>query len=158
MWDMLKAAADAARDRRITDLFAADPHRAAAFSVRADGMLLDCSKTKLTARDRDLILSLLDAQGFTARRDAMFRGAPVNETEHRAALHTALRDLTADRLILDGTDILGEIRATRAHMTEFAGEIRADGWTDVVNIGIGGSHLGPEMATSRPRPSPPSRR
>jgi glucose-6-phosphate isomerase len=148
MWDMLKAAADAARDRRITDLFAADPHRAAAFSVRADGMLLDCSKTKLTARDRDLILSLLDAQGFTARRDAMFRGAPVNETEHRAALHTALRDLTADRLILDGTDILGEIRATRARMTEFAGEIRADGWTDVVNIGIGGSHLGPGMATA----------
>jgi glucose-6-phosphate isomerase len=147
MWDQVRAAAEAARHRRITDLFAADPDRAQRFSVTADGMRLDCSKTTLTETDRDLLLALLDAQGFAARREAMFAGAPVNETEGRAALHTALRDLTSGALMLDGSDILAEIRATRARMATFADEVRADGWTDVVNIGIGGSHLGPEMAT-----------
>jgi len=147
MWDELRAAARAARDRRIADLFTADPERAMTFSVISDGMVLDCSKTTLTEADRAQLLTLLDAQGFAARRDAMFDGRPVNETEHRAALHTALRDLTSATLMLDGTDILGDIRATRARMAGFAQEIRAGGWTDVVNIGIGGSHLGPEMAT-----------
>jgi len=147
MWDRVRAAARAAQHRRIADLFDGDPDRAATFSVTADGMRLDGSKTSLTAPDRDLLIALLDAQGFAARRDAMFAGDPVNETEHRAVLHTALRDLTSARLMRGGTDILAEIRATRARMATFADEVRADGWTDVVNIGIGGSHLGPEMAT-----------
>jgi glucose-6-phosphate isomerase len=152
MWDAVRAAAGAARHRRIVDLFAADPRRAETFSVAGDGMRLDCSKTTLTGADRDTLLALLDAQGFAARRDAMFAGEPINETEHRAVLHSALRDLTSDALILDGADILGDIRATRARMAAFADEVRADGWTDVVNIGIGGSHLGPEMATRALRP------
>jgi glucose-6-phosphate isomerase len=77
----------------------------------------------------------------------MFAGEAINETEGRAVLHTALRDLTSDALRLDGADILAEIRETRARMAGFAAQIREDGWRDVVNIGIGGSHLGPEMAT-----------
>ena len=147
MWDEVRAAARAAEGRRIADLFETDPERAETYSATADGMRLDISKTTLTAPDRDLLLALLDAQGFAARRDAMFRGQPINETEQRAVLHTALRDLTSDALMLDGTDILADIRATRARMARFADDIRAGDWTDVVNIGIGGSHLGPEMAT-----------
>ncbi|HAW48524.1 MAG TPA: glucose-6-phosphate isomerase, partial [Roseovarius sp.] len=147
MWDEVRAAAHAAQSRRITDLFATDPDRAATFSVAADGMLLDCSKTTMTSADRDTLLGLIDAQGLAARRDAMFAGQPVNETENRAVLHTALRDLTSEALTLAGTDILSDIRATRARMAAFADQVRADGWRDVVNIGIGGSHLGPEMAT-----------
>ncbi len=147
MWDEVRAAAHAAQSRRITDLFATDPDRAATFSVAADGMLLDCSKTTMTSADRDTLLGLIDTQGLAARRDAMFAGQPVNETEHRAVLHTALRDLTSEALTLAGTDILSDIRATRARMADFADQVRADGWRDVVNIGIGGSHLGPEMAT-----------
>ena len=74
-------------------------------------------------------------------------GAPINETEGRAVLHTALRARSDTPIRVDGADIMPDIRATRARMAELAAEIRADGWTDVVNIGIGGSHLGPEMAT-----------
>ncbi|MGR3460825.1 MAG: glucose-6-phosphate isomerase [Roseovarius sp.] len=147
MWDEVRAAAHAARSRRIADLFATDPDRAATFSVAADGMLLDCSKTTMASADRDTLLDLIDARGLAARRGAMFAGAPVNETEHRAVLHTALRDLTSEALTVAGTDILSDIRATRARMADFAARVRADGWRDVVNIGIGGSHLGPEMAT-----------
>ncbi|MBE0454663.1 glucose-6-phosphate isomerase [Roseovarius autotrophicus] len=146
MWDRLKAEAKATRDRAILTLFD-DPDRAAAFSLRHDGMLFDYAKTTLTESARAALLDLMRAQGLEARRAAMFAGEAINETEGRAVLHTALRDLTSDALRLDGTDILGDIRATRARMAGFARQIRVDGWRDVVNIGIGGSHLGPEMTT-----------
>jgi glucose-6-phosphate isomerase len=146
MWDKVKAEARAARGRTILKLLD-DPARAAAFSVRHDGMLFDYAKTTLTESARAALLDLLRAQGLEARRAAMFAGAAINETEGRAVLHTALRDLTSAALVLDGEDILRDIRATRARMAGFAARIRADGWRDVVNIGIGGSHLGPEMTT-----------
>jgi glucose-6-phosphate isomerase len=148
MWEKIKAAAEAAKTRRITDLFAADPDRAAKFSVRAGGMLFDYSKTTLDAEARALILSLIEAQGLAARREAMISGGAINETEGRAVLHTALRSGDDTPIMVEGRDILPEIRATRARMAEFAQNIRAGDWADVVNIGIGGSHLGPEMATS----------
>ena len=144
MWDSVRAEAEAARGRSILQLFD-DPGRAAAFSLRHDGMLLDYSKTTLTGSARAALLDLMGAQGLGTRRAAMFAGEKINETEGRAVLHTALRDLTSDSLLLDGIDILADIRATRARMAEFAAQIREDGWRDVVNIGIGGSHLGPEM-------------
>jgi glucose-6-phosphate isomerase len=146
MWEKVKSEAEAARSRAILPLFD-DPGRADSFSVRHDGMLFDYAKTTLTESARAALLDLIRAQGLEPRRAAMFAGEAINETEGRAVLHTALRDLTSDALRLDGADILAEIRETRARMAGFAAQIREDGWRDVVNIGIGGSHLGPEMAT-----------
>jgi glucose-6-phosphate isomerase len=146
MWEKVKSEAAAARGRAILPLFD-DPGRADSFCVRHDGMLFDYAKTTLTESARAALLDLIRAQGLEARRAAMFAGEAINETEGRAVLHTALRDLTSDALRLDGADILAEIRATRARMAGFAAQIREDGWRDVVNIGIGGSHLGPEMAS-----------
>jgi glucose-6-phosphate isomerase len=151
MWDRIRAEAETARHRSILGLFE-DSDRARGFSVRLEGMLFDYSKTTLDGAARVALLELLRAQGLAARREAMFAGQPINETEHRAVLHTALRDLSSDALLLSGTDILRDIRTTRARMAEFAREIRQTGWRDVVNIGIGGSHLGPEMATRALRP------
>ncbi|MGX0903659.1 glucose-6-phosphate isomerase [Roseovarius sp. MBR-79] len=146
MWEKVKSEVEAARGRAILPLFD-DPGRAESFSVRHDGMLFDYAKTTLTESARAALLDLIRAQGLEPRRAAMFAGEAINETEGRAVLHTALRDLTSDALRLDGTDILRDIRETRARMAGFAAQIREDGWRDVVNIGIGGSHLGPEMAT-----------
>ncbi len=137
----------------MVDLFAADPGRAEAFSVQAAGMLLDYSKTGLCAEGMDMLLRLVAAAGVERRRDAMFAGARVNETEGRAVLHTALRDPDGPPLLLNGRDVRPGLRATLERMELFAREVRAGRFageggaiTDVVNIGIGGSDLGPAMA------------
>ena len=145
MWHEVERAARAARDRSIAALLE-DPGRAADFSVRADGMLLDYSKTTLDHDARAALLALAEGAGLAARRDAMFRGDRVNETEDRAVLHTALRNLSGGPVMQAGRDIMPGIHATRARMAEFAEAVRSGPVTDVVNIGIGGSHLGPEMA------------
>lgn len=139
--------------RRIVDLFAGDPDRAAGFSIRAGEMLLDYSKTQVDAEVRAALVALCDRAGLAARRDAMFSGAPINETEGRAVLHTALRNLDGGPVRVDGADVMPEVRATLDRMREFAGAVRSGriagaggGFTDVVNIGIGGSDLGPAMA------------
>lgn len=145
MWDAVARAAEAAQGRSMAALLQ-DPTRAAEFSVRAGGMLLDYAKTTLDRDARAALLDLARGAGLEARRDAMFAGAPINETEDRAVLHTALRNLSGGPVVLEGQDIMPGIHATRARMAAFAEEVRAGGVTDVVNIGIGGSHLGPEMA------------
>ncbi len=145
MWDALDRAAEAGRERSIAALLQ-DPERAAEFSVRADGMLLDYSKTTLDVDARAALLALAEGAGVVARRAAMFAGQPINETEGRAVLHTALRNLSGGPVILECHDIMPGIHATRARMATFAEEVRAGSVTDVINIGIGGSHLGPEMA------------
>ncbi|WP_417727298.1 glucose-6-phosphate isomerase [Roseovarius sp.] len=152
MWFDLGRFAQAARHIDISELFS-DPHRAGEFSARFDGMLLDYSKTAMTAPARAALITLAEATGVDARRTAMFAGAPINETEDRPVLHTALRNLSGGAVMVDGIDVMPEIHATRARMAEFATSLRAgriEGAggtiTDVVNIGIGGSHLGPEMA------------
>ncbi|RQP06826.1 MAG: glucose-6-phosphate isomerase [Paracoccus sp. BP8] len=136
---------------RIEALFAADPARAAAFSTSAEGLVLDWSKTTIDARARDLLLDL--AAPVPERREAMFTGQRINETEDRAVLHTALRNLDAS-VTVDGRDVMPEVRATHARMRAFADAVRDGSFagqggkiTDVVNIGIGGSDLGPAMAT-----------
>ncbi|WP_151717563.1 glucose-6-phosphate isomerase [Gemmobacter serpentinus] len=130
----------------------ADPGRAAAFSARHAGMLFDFSKTNIDAEAFDLLVKLADGAGVATKRDAMFAGAKINETEGRAVLHTALRNLDAS-VIVDGQDVMPELRATHARVAAFArdlreGRIQGQGGriTDVVNIGIGGSDLGPAMA------------
>ncbi|MFD0858186.1 glucose-6-phosphate isomerase [Roseovarius aquimarinus] len=151
MWRDLKAMADKARRRGIAPLFGGG--RAAAFSARFDGMLFDYSKTSMDAEARAALIALAEARGVPARREAMFSGTPINETEGRAVLHTALRNLSGGAVTVDGQDVMPGVRDTLARMRAFAGAVRSGAFkgvggaiTDVVNIGIGGSHLGPEMA------------
>ncbi|MEL6643434.1 MAG: glucose-6-phosphate isomerase [Pseudomonadota bacterium] len=153
-WDALKAAATAAKDRKIVDLFE-DPDRAEGFSIEAGDLFFDYSKTTMTAGDRALLVSMLADAGVAARRDAMFSGEKINETEGRAVLHTALRNLDGGPVVVDGMDVVPGVRHTLARMEQFAEAVRSGTasppnggrFTDVVNIGIGGSDLGPAMAT-----------
>jgi glucose-6-phosphate isomerase len=140
--------------RPILSLFAEDPDRARRFSAQADGLLFDYSKTAMDAAIRAALLDLARAADLETRREAMFTGARINETEGRAVLHAALRAPDDAVIRVDGQDVMPGIRATRARMEAFADMIRSGAFqgqggafTDVVNIGIGGSDLGPAMAT-----------
>ena len=152
LWTELQKAAAKARSRKIIDLFN-EPGRAAEFSARACGMLFDYSKTNLDMGTMDTLLGLVDLSGLTAARQAMFSGMSINRSEDRAVLHTALRNLDTE-VEVDGASVMPAIRRTNERMTRFVLEVR-DGVfrgqggpiTDVVNIGIGGSDLGPAMAT-----------
>jgi len=147
IWAKLSDHYAATRERPISSLFE-DAARFKAFSACSEGLLLDFSKTNLDTTTRDLLLELAKQSGVAARRDAMFRGDRINTTEDRAVLHTALRSSATTPLLVDGEDIRADIRATRATMAKFARDIRANGqFSDVINIGIGGSDLGPAMAT-----------
>ena len=145
MFKDLRNLAAGVADRRMLDLFA-DPGRAEAFSIRACDMLFDFSKTQIDARVKDALLALAESRGVAAKRDAMFAGAKINETEGRAVLHTALRNLSGKPVMVDGHDVMPEVLSTLDKMSAVADEVRASGVTDVVNIGIGGSDLGPAMA------------
>ncbi len=155
IWSELAARRTATKDRHLRALFAADPRRFHRFSARLDDLLLDYSKTAVTPEIFALLLDLAAAAGIEAKRDAMFAGAAINTTENRAVLHTALRNLSDRPVTVDGTDVMPEVRATLDRLFAFAEGVRdgriaaADGgrFTDVVNIGIGGSDLGPVMAT-----------
>jgi len=150
IWENLASHHATVRDRAILSLF--DDSRAGAFSARFGAMLFDYSKTNIDATGLGLLLDLAEISGVAAKRDAMFAGAKINETEGRAVLHTALRNLDA-AVMVDGRDVMPDVRATLARMEGFADDIRSGRFkgqggaiTDVVNIGIGGSDLGPAMA------------
>ena len=151
-WDALSRRAERVRDRSIMDLM--DQDRAQDFSVDALGMRFDYAKTNIDGETRDTLVALCDAAGLTDRREAMFTGKRINETEDRAVLHTALRNLDGRRVMLDGSDQMPPVMGTLARMEGFARSVREGNFrgaggeiTDVVNIGIGGSDLGPAMAT-----------
>ncbi len=154
IWNALDAAGAEARSRRIAALFERNSDRFREFSVAHGTMLLDFSKTSLDAQALTLMIQLAQAAGVTERRRAMFAGEAINVTEGRAVLHTALRNRTNTPVLVDGVDVMPEVNAVLARMAAFAAGIR-DGslagsrgrFTDVVNIGIGGSDLGPAMAT-----------
>ncbi|MBC6442979.1 MAG: glucose-6-phosphate isomerase [Rhodobacteraceae bacterium] len=153
-WDALPGHVKNAGARSIKSLFDTDPARFADFSVTLGDFLMDFSKCNI---DRPTLAALLDiaAQARVAdRRDAMFAGGKINETENRAVLHTALRNLDGAPVLVDGTDVMPGVRATLGRMRTFAGRVRAGAhqgaggtMTDVVHIGTGGSYLGPAMAT-----------
>ncbi|EPX78928.1 glucose-6-phosphate isomerase [Litoreibacter arenae] len=150
-WGELKARAD--NRASLAELFDANPNRAAEYSLRHGDMLFDYSKTHIGADDRALLLSMATNAGVEARRDAMFAGEKINETEDRAVLHTALREMGDRAVLVDGEDVMPGVRNTRDRMAEFADAVRSGTFkgqggaiTDVVNIGIGGSDLGPAMA------------
>ncbi|HMN70720.1 MAG TPA: glucose-6-phosphate isomerase [Rhodoblastus sp.] len=140
-------------DRRTIDLFA-DPERFARFSLRLDDLLFDFSKHKANARTMELLVALARAAKVEERRAALIAGEKVNVTEHRPALHMALRNLDGGPILVDGKDVMPEVREVRARVAAFAEAVRSgairgargDVLTDIVNIGIGGSDLGPAMA------------
>jgi len=141
--------------RAVADEFADDPQRFARFHVALDDLLFDYSKQRLDRPTRDLLIELADAAGVAAKRDAMFSGERVNPTERRAALHTALRNFSGQPVLFDGRDVMPDVEHERAKTLAFAADVRegrargalGQPMTAVVNIGIGGSDLGPAMAT-----------
>lgn len=145
LWKSLSEQHGAVTDRRISDLFD-DPKRAQAFSAQTGDMYFDYSKTNIDAQTRETLLELARGSDIVSKRDAMFSGVHINETEDRAVLHTALRNLDGGPVLVDGADVMPAVLDTLAAMRIFANEVRSGIYTDVVNIGIGGSDLGPAMA------------
>ena len=142
------------------DLFAVDPTRAGRMSVQLDGMLIDFSKNRITDETLRLLDQLAEETGVLREAGRMFAGETINSTEQRAVLHTALRNPAETPLLVDGQDVMPQIKRVLAHMRQFCAEVR-DGSrighsgkriTDVVNIGIGGSDLGPYMVCEALRP------
>ena len=127
--------------------FARDPHRFASFSAKSDDLLLDYSKCAVNARTMKLLAKLAKATDVEAKRDQMFSGAIINTTERRAVLHTALRNRANTPVMVDGRNVMPDVNGVLAAMAAFAADVRTSKITDVVNIGIGGSDLGPAMTT-----------
>ena len=141
-------------DRHLRDLFAADPGRGERLTAEAPGLYLDYSKNRITDETIRLLVDLAAESGVPQHRDAMFRGEHINVSEDRAVLHVALRMPASASLVVDGTDVVREVHDVLNQMTDFANRVRSGQWTghsgkrirNVVNIGIGGSDLGPVMA------------
>lgn len=153
-WKALAAHADANRDVHLRQLFAADPGRGTRLSAEAAGIYLDYSKNRVTDQTIGLLLRLAGECGLRERITAMFAGERINTTEDRAVLHTALRVPRTEQVVVDGVDIVPEVHAVLDRMAAFSRRVRSGDWTghtgkrirNVVNIGIGGSDLGPVMA------------
>ena len=141
-------------DVHLRDLFADDPTRAETFVCEADGIFLDYSKHRVTAETMRLLLGLAREAGVAERAEDMFRGEKINITERRAVLHVALRAQRDEQIILDGTDVVPAVHEVLDRMSVFCDRVRSGAWTGhtgkpirrIVNIGIGGSDLGPVMA------------
>ncbi|MFW5681257.1 MAG: glucose-6-phosphate isomerase [Pseudomonadota bacterium] len=154
-WKALELHALKNRDRHLREWFANDPDRFAHLSFRLDDLLLDLSKQRIGADTLDLLIDLARATGLEAWRDAMFAGERINTTEDRAVLHVALRNRSDRPIHVDGHDVMPDVRAVLARLERFVGDVRGGTWrgftgeriTDVINIGIGGSDLGPAMVT-----------
>jgi glucose-6-phosphate isomerase len=139
---------------QLRELFAADPGRGERLTAEATGIYLDYSKNRVTDETMALLVELAEESGVPARRDAMFRGEHINVSENRAVLHTALRLPATATLVVDGQDVVAEVHAVLSRMRDFANRVRSGefkGYTgkpirNVINIGIGGSDLGPVMA------------
>lgn len=139
--------------RPMRALFAEDPDRFNKFSLEVEGVLLDYSKNRITDRTMELLIALAREQGLEDWRERMFTGETINATEGRAVLHTALRNRSDRPVIVDGADVMDDIHKVLAQMKGFSHAVRSGQWTgatgkavrDVVNIGIGGSDLGPRM-------------
>jgi glucose-6-phosphate isomerase len=153
-WQALAGHHGEIEDRHLRELFAEEPERGRAYTVRAGDLVLDYSKNRLTHETVRLLAALADAAGLRERTEAMFSGQRINSTEDRAVLHVALRDPATGGLVVDGQDVNREVHEVLDRMAAFADRIRSGQWTGhtgeriraVVNIGIGGSDLGPAMA------------
>jgi glucose-6-phosphate isomerase len=154
-FEALKFHASALARTRTLDLFAEDPARFKNFSVKLDDFLFDFSKHRVTRETIALLISLAQSRDLEARREALFSGERINNTERRAAMHMALRDLSSRPLLVGGKNMRPLIEAEREKVFAFARSVRSGDirgatgapYSDVVNIGIGGSDLGPAMAS-----------
>ena len=155
-WKALAAHFDEISPRHLRDLFAADPARAVRLTAEGADLALDYSKQRITDETLRLLMAVARAARVEERRDAMFSGEHINTTEDRAVLHVALRMPPGTSLVVDGQDVVADVHAVLGKMGELSERIRNGSWTGatgkrigaVVNIGIGGSDLGPAMATT----------
>jgi len=153
-WRALQAHYERIKDLHLRQLFAEDSKRADRFNVEGAGLYLDYSKNRITDETVRLLLQLATERGVAQRRDAMFRGEKINATEKRAVLHVALRAPRCAQIKVDGVDVVPEVHAVLQKMAAFSDRVRSGEWKghtgqrikNVINIGIGGSYLGPEMA------------
>jgi glucose-6-phosphate isomerase len=153
-WKALEAHSGTVRTLHVRDLFAGDPERGSRMTAEADGVFLDYSKNRITDETMRLLLQLADESGLRWRIDAMFAGTRINRTEGRAVLHIALRTARTKSILVDGNDVVPGVHEVLDRMTHFAERIRSGEWKghtgkrirNIVNIGIGGSDLGPVMA------------
>ena len=153
-WKALQSHFSSIGTKHLRDLFAEDPARGQRFTAEADGIFLDYSKNRVTGETLRLLVALAEESGLRAKIEAMFRGDKINLTENRAVLHVALRAPKGEQIFADGEDVVPAVHAVLDKMASFAERIRSGEWKghtgkpirNVVNIGIGGSDLGPVMA------------
>ena len=153
-WNALNIHYSKVRDLHLRKLFADDPKRGERFTAEAAGIYLDYSKNRITEETLSLLLQLAEESGLRSRIDAMFMGETINVTEKRAVLHVALRAPKGQSIVLDGEDVVPGVHAVLDKMAAFADRVRSGEWKghtgkpirNVINIGIGGSDLGPVMA------------
>src|SRR5271156_1168662 len=153
-WKSLQAHYEKIKDAQLRQLFADAPQRGTRLTAEAAGLYLDYSKNRVTDETIRLLVQLARERGVEARRDAMFRGEKINITEKRAVLHVALRAPRGTKIEVDGKDVVADVHAVLDKMAAFSKRIRSGEWKghtgkpirNVINIGIGGSYLGPEMA------------
>ncbi len=153
-WIALQAHYEKIKDVQLRQLFAEDPGRSKRLAVESTGLYLDYSKNRITDETVRLLVQLAGERGVAARRDAMFRGEKINVTENRAVLHIALRAPRDTQIKVDGVDVVPEVHAVLDTMAAFSDRVRSGDWKgytgktirNVINVGIGGSYLGPEMA------------
>ena len=159
-WKNLQADFDKKKVRQIKELFEQDKDRFNKFSVQGENILFDHSKSNIDEETLQLLFSLAEECKLKDAVDAMFSGEKINRTEDRAVLHTALRNFSDQPVMLDGKDVMPDVRAVQEQMKKFAGDIHSGAWKGytgkkirfIVNIGIGGSDLGPVMVTEALRP------
>jgi glucose-6-phosphate isomerase len=159
-WKAVQAEIDATRHLHLRDLFRQDPRRAERMTATAAGWTLDFSKHRLTPALLERLVALAEASDLRRWIEAMFAGEKINRTENRAVLHVALRNRPDRPILVDGRDVMPDVRAVLERMAAFADRVRKGAWRghtgerirDVVNIGIGGSDLGPAMACEALRP------
>ena len=153
-WEALKSHCRKLRSAKLRALFRKDPERGTRMSLEAAGLYLDYSKNRVTDETLRLLLALAEARGLRLAILDMFSGKAINETEHRAVLHVALRNRSNSPITVDGKDVMPGVNAVLGRMAAFADKVRSGEWKghtglrirNVVNIGIGGSDLGPAMA------------
>jgi glucose-6-phosphate isomerase len=153
-WKALEAHHAKVKDLHLRQLFAEDPARGERLTLEAAGLFLDYSKNRVTDETLALLVRLARECGLRERIDAMFRGDRINVTENRAVLHVALRAPKGQSIVVDGRDVVPDVHAVLDKMSDFANRVRSGAWTghtgkrirNVVNVGIGGSDLGPVMA------------
>jgi glucose-6-phosphate isomerase len=153
-WQALQDHYHSIKDLHLRQLFADDPQRGERLTAEAAGVFLDYSKNRVTDETLRLLLALAEERGLSGRIEAMFRGEKINATESRAVLHTALRAPKGTSIVVDGEDVVPGVHAVLERMADFSERVRSGAWTgftgkrirNVINIGIGGSDLGPVMA------------